>query len=109
MKVSELALMFNKLIEQNLGDLEVFIHTQNGFFETLECEVGLEDGETLFPKESNESNEFCKECVIIFTPDIPNLEDDLEDDENEDENVEEEPEEENLLNKLLGFKQHGKT
>ena len=106
MKVSELALMLNELIEKNLGDLEVFIHTQNGFFETLDCEMGLEDGETLFPKESNESNEFCKECVIIFTPDLPDLEDDLEDDEDEEL---EEPEEENLLNKLLGFKQHGKT
>ena len=105
MKVCELALMFNKLIEQNLGDLEVFIHSQIGFFETLDCEIGLEDGETLFPKESNESNEFCKECVIIFTPDLPELEDDSEDDEE----LEEEPEEENLLNKLLGFKQHGKT
>lgn len=103
MKVSELALMFNKLIEQNLGDLEVFIHSQIGFFETLDCEIGLEDGETLFPKESNESNEFCKECVIIFTPDFPDSEDDEELEEAE------EPEEENLLNKLLGFKQHGKT
>lgn len=101
MKVSELALMFNELIEKDLGDLEVFIHSQIGFFETVNCEIGLEDGETLFPKESNESNEFCKECVIIFTPD---LEDDLEEnEENEDEEVEE-PEEENLLNKLLGFK-----
>lgn len=108
MKVSELALMFNKLIEQNLGDLEVFIHSQIGFFETLDCEIGLEDGETLFPKESNESNEFCKECVIIFTPE---LEDDSEDDSEDDEELEEaeEPEEENLLNKLLGFKQYGKT
>lgn len=104
MKVSELALMFNKLIEQNLGDLEVFIHSQIGFFETVSCEIGLEDGETLFPKDSNESNEFCKECVIIFTPE---LEDDSEDDEELEEA--EEPEEENLLNKLLGFKQHGKT
>lgn len=103
MNVSELALMFNELIEKDLGDLEVFVHTQNGFFETIECEIGLEDGETLFPKDSNESNEFCKECVIIFTPDLPDLEDDLEDEEVE------EPEEENLLNKLLGFKQHGKT
>lgn len=103
MKVSELALMFNKLIEQNLGDLEVFIHSQIGFFETLDCEIGLEDGETLFPKESNESNEFCKECVIIFTPDFPDSEDDEELEEVE------EPKEENLLNKLLGFKQHGKT
>lgn len=104
MKVSELSLMFNKLIEQNLGDLEVFIHSQIGFFETVSSEIGLEDGETLFPKESNESNEFCKECVIIFTPE---LEDDSEDDEELEEA--EEPEEENLLNKLLGFKQHGKT
>lgn len=108
MKVSELALMFNKLIEQNLGDLEVFIHSQIGFFETVSCEIGLEDGETLFPKDSNESNEFCKECVIIFTPE---LEDDSEDDSEDDEELEEaeEPEEENLLNKLLGFKQYGKT
>ena len=104
MKVSELAIMFNELIEQNLGDLEVFIHSQIGFFETVSCETGLEDGETLFPKDSNESNEFCKECVIIFTPE---LEDDSEDDEELEEA--EEPEEENLLNKLLGFKQHGKT
>lgn len=95
MKVSELASMFNELIEKDLGDLEVFIHSQIGFFETVNCEIGLEDGETLFPNESNESNEFCKQCVIIFTPD---LEDDLEDDEDE------ELEEENLLSKLLGFK-----
>lgn len=102
MKVSELALLFNKLIEQNLGDLEVFIHTQIGFFKTVECELGLEDGETLFPNDSNDSNEFCKQCVIIFTPDF---EDDLEELEDiEDEELEEEPEEENLLNKLLGFK-----